>query len=256
MSDILEFLSPYLHRYHKKICKICQPLTDYLDITTFLYYWVDKDGRYIGLSNSWDYFEHFCSTKSYQTNPFLVDPRLLRSGYILSPTTPDPDFIKALNKAAKNAQLFDPFLIVNRSGDAFDGFAFGSSTPSPANGRKYLNYLPLLYKFADYFLREAEPIIEKMKAEQFNIAKLKGDVFFHRSPLLPLSARDKLEEEFLKAISPLSRRERECLNLFQKGHSAQATAAILKLSRRTIEHYFENIKDKLGCTSKWDLLRM
>ena len=256
MSDIFRFLSSYHCRNFKKICKICQPLSDYLDITTFIHYWVDKDGRYTGLSNNWDYFEHFCTSKAYKANPFLVDPRLLRSGYILSPTTPDPDFINALDKAAKNTQLFDPFLIVNRNGDAFDGFAFGSSKPNPANSRKYLNYLPLLYKFADYFLREADPIIEKMKAEGFNMAQLRGDAFFHRSPLLPLSARDKLEEEFLKAISPLSSRERECLHLFQKGHSAQATAAILKLSRRTIEHYFENIKDKLGCSSKWDLLRM
>ncbi len=256
MPDIDTFLSQYFHRYYKKICKICQPLVDYLDITTFIYYWVDKEGRYTGLSNNWEYFEHFCSAKGYAANPFLVDPRLLRSGYILSPTTPDPDFINALDKAAKKAQLFDPFLIVNRNGDAFDGFAFGSATPSIANGRKYLNYLHLLYKFSDYFLREAGPIIEKMKAEGFNVAKLRGDAFFHRSPLLPLSAGDQIEAAFLKAISPLSRRERECLDLFQRGHSAQATAAILKLSRRTIEHYFDNIKDKLGCSSKWDLLRM
>ena len=256
MSDVYRFISPYLCRYHKKVCKICQPLVDYLDISTFIYYWVDKEGRYMGLSNNWEYFEHFCSTKAYEINPFIVDPRLLKSGYILSPTTPDPVFIDAIGKAAKNTHLFDPFLIVNRNGDSFDGFAFGSSKPNLTNSRKYLNYLPLLYKFADYFVREAKPIIERMKAERFNMAELRGEAFFHRSPLLPLSVRDEIEEKFLKAISPLSRRERECLELFQKGHSAQATAVLLKLSRRTIEHYFESIKDKLGCESKWDLLRM
>lgn len=256
MTEMDHFLSPYFVRYHKRICKLCQPLQDYLEISTFIYYWVAKDGRYMGLSNNWEYFKHFCSTNAYRHNPFIVDPTLLKSGYILSPSTPDPDFLKALEKVGKNAHLFDPFLIVNREGDSYDGFAFGCSSPITPNSRKYLNHLHLLYKFTDYFVREAKPIIERMKAERFNIAALKGEVFFHRSPLLPLSAKSTLEQEFLKAISPLSARERECLELFQKGHSAQATAAILNLSRRTIEHYFESIKEKFGCSSKWDLLRM
>ncbi|MBS0615107.1 MAG: helix-turn-helix transcriptional regulator [Verrucomicrobia bacterium] len=256
MPIITDFLSPYLRRYHKKIVKICQPLQDYLEISSFIYYWIDKDGRYMGLSNNWVYFEHFCSTDAYKHNPFLVHPFLLRGGYILSPTTPDPDFLNALNKAKENAYLFDPFLIVNHKQDYYEGFAFACSAPRLENSRKYLNYLPLLYKFADYFVREAADIIERMKAERFNMGLLKGEAFFHRSPLLPLSARDKIEEKFLAAISPLSARERECHDLFKQGHSAQATAAMLKLSRRTIEHYFESIKEKLGCSSKWDLLRM
>ena len=40
------------------------------------------------------------------------------------------------------------------------------------------------------------------------------------------------------------------LTIYLEGRSAQSTAAILGLSRRTVEHYFENIKVKLNCRSK------
>lgn len=91
-----------------------------------------------------------------------------------------------------------------------------------------------------------------MASEKFNLIEAKKELFFKRSPLLPLSP-DTSTEKFLKAINPLSKREQECLELYLKGRSAQATASALSLSQRTVEHYFENILDKLGCQSKSEL---
>ena len=63
-------------------------------------------------------------------------------------------------------------------------------------------------------------------------------------------------KKVLKEIYGLSPQEQRCLELFKKGHSAQATAVIMGLSRRTIETYFNIIKEKLNCNSKWDLLNL
>lgn len=52
----------------------------------------------------------------------------------------------------------------------------------------------------------------------------------------------------------LSKRELECLFLLLRGQTAQQTADILKLSRRTIESYLDNIKTKFGCFNKSELL--
>ena len=51
----------------------------------------------------------------------------------------------------------------------------------------------------------------------------------------------------------LSQREMECLFYTLSGRSAKETAAILGLSIRTIEHYLENLKLKLDCSSKTQL---
>jgi DNA-binding CsgD family transcriptional regulator len=67
-----------------------------------------------------------------------------------------------------------------------------------------------------------------------------------------MDAKRKL---FLKTTMAISPQEEKCLELYQQGHSAQSTAAILGLSLRTVESYFENIKYKLQCNSKRDLLQ-
>jgi DNA-binding CsgD family transcriptional regulator len=52
----------------------------------------------------------------------------------------------------------------------------------------------------------------------------------------------------------LSSRELECLFLILRGKSARQAGEIMSLSKRTIESYIENIKNKFGCSTKVDLL--
>ena len=57
-------------------------------------------------------------------------------------------------------------------------------------------------------------------------------------------------------IEKLTPRERQCLKLLTEDKSAKETAALLGLSRRTVESYFENIKNKLSCTYKHEVLHL
>lgn len=52
----------------------------------------------------------------------------------------------------------------------------------------------------------------------------------------------------------LSNRELECLFLILRGKTAKQIAEIMDLSKRTVEFYIENIKNKFGCNTKSDLL--
>lgn len=52
----------------------------------------------------------------------------------------------------------------------------------------------------------------------------------------------------------LSRQENLCLKYLMQGKSAKAIANILSLSKRTVEHYIENIKNKMGVSSKYELM--
>lgn len=52
----------------------------------------------------------------------------------------------------------------------------------------------------------------------------------------------------------LSSRERECLFLLVRGKSAKEIGALLCLSKRTIESYIENIKNKMNCRNKAEIL--
>lgn len=52
----------------------------------------------------------------------------------------------------------------------------------------------------------------------------------------------------------LTRREAECMVLLLKGKTINSVATILKLSPRTVEYYIKNMKSKLGCKTKFELV--
>ena len=52
----------------------------------------------------------------------------------------------------------------------------------------------------------------------------------------------------------LTSRQADCLYYLAQGMTAKAIASTLQLSVRTVEHYIENIKHKLGCYSRSDLI--
>lgn len=52
----------------------------------------------------------------------------------------------------------------------------------------------------------------------------------------------------------LTSRESECVFLLIRGKTAKEIAALLSLSKRTVESYIENIKNKMDCRNKAEIL--
>lgn len=57
-----------------------------------------------------------------------------------------------------------------------------------------------------------------------------------------------------KNIYGLTEREHECVFLLIRGKSAKGIGALLSLSKRTVESYIENIKNKMDCRNKAEIL--
>lgn len=51
-----------------------------------------------------------------------------------------------------------------------------------------------------------------------------------------------------------TKREAECMALLLKGKTINSIATILKISPRTVEYYVKNMKYKLGCRTKFELV--
>ncbi len=60
---------------------------------------------------------------------------------------------------------------------------------------------------------------------------------------------DKLEQGYL------TKREMDYVILLFRGKSADETATILNLSRKTVENHLDNIKCKLNCWTKFQLVK-
>jgi DNA-binding CsgD family transcriptional regulator len=250
-KNFTDLIRRYTIRYEKKIKRICAPLKECLYIPTFAYYTVESDGRFAIFSNNPGQLDFFYSEKLYLSCPYLTHPSLFRSGSALIPLTADPQYLELSRRRYSVNHLF---LNLQQRDEKLEGFFFIQDDLKPETGVPFLNHLDLLARFGAYFKREASALITAALEEGYNLRQAKGEAFFYRDPKLPLSCRDERVTKFCKQISPLTSQEKKCLNLFQQGNSAQASAAILGLSQRTVEHYFESIKSKLNCKSKWDLL--
>lgn len=250
-GNLTELISRYTITYDRKIKRWCAPLKDQLGISTFAYYTLQEEGRFCIFSNYPEQLDFFYQNKLYQICPYLTHPRFFRSGCALIPLTPDSSSQKI---SVQLHQMDHLFLILQRSGNQLEGFFFINPHLQKNSPLPFLNKLDLLQKFGRYFKREAKPLIQNALDDGYSLSKAKGKAFYERDPNLPLSSQDPTLKQFLKQTEKLSPQEEKCLDLFKQGKSAKDSAKLLGLSKRTIEHYFENIKDKLGCNSKWDLL--
>lgn len=141
-------------------------------------------------------------------------------------------------------------------------FGLHGNSDSSSLQSLYLSYPQLLKSFTSHFKKEHNPILNQMKQEGVSLIDLQEDNFFFNQSIcheispavLKAFYKDLGMKGELEKAEKLSLRELQCLKLLIEEKSAKETAAIFGLSRRTIEYYFENIKDKLSCWSKKEVL--
>lgn len=251
MTDLLHVIKKYTIRHDRKIKAICSPLATFLNIPVFTYYFIEADGRFGYITNTPEFNEYYFSQNIYKNNPFFSHPALFRSGRTFLPCTYDDEIQQQLSKRFRADHLF---LTLQTNGTKMEGFIFAEENIGPGGAARYLPQLEIFDQFSRYFKKEAKDIIGRMQAEKYNIRDARGIAAFEASAPVPLAEQDPNAQAFLKHISGLTRQEQRCLNYFRQGKSAQATGALMGISQRTVEYYFENIKAKLGCHSKYDLL--
>lgn len=251
MSDLVYLTRQYSMNYISRINQLCEPLRLILNIPYFFYYSLEENGRCAVLGNDPDYLEFYYTNAMHLKNPTYVHPSFLRSGYALVPSAWQEEDKQTIYS---EYGMKDLFMVLEARKDKVEGFIFYDRNLSKEGLLPYIENLHLLKKFIPHFKKEAALLIEKVKGEQFNMHQEQKEDFFSVDPTLSFVKKNPKADFFLKAVSQLSPQEECCLELFKKGYSAQATASIMNLSRRTVESYFESIKNKLGCHSKSELL--
>lgn len=252
MSDLREIIQRHSIKHYRKLQSICEPLSRCLDIPFFSFYRINAQGDLAALTNFPEPLDYYYRQEKYLINPYLAHPQLFRSGFTIAPIDFDAASLSVFQHQFKIDSFF---MILQRKEEEVEAFLFADQNPYPLSSLDFLPKIDVLQKFASYFRREARGLINAVMADHFNLKEVREESFFVADPSIPLLRKDPKISHFLKAIAPLSPQEYRCLELFKQGYSSQATASILGLSHRTVEFYFENIKHKLHCSSKWDLLQ-
>jgi DNA-binding CsgD family transcriptional regulator len=249
----------YMVRYSDQIKKTTEPLAHHFDISYFIYYCIDNSGHYIGLANRPDWMEYYVNEKIFLQDPYLRDPRVYQSGMCLAEQLGPQEYRESITDHAKKFQMDVGVAFIQKIENGVEFFGFAGNQATSSLQKLYLNNPHLLKSFAHHFKNRLSKVLTQMQEEKFSLLQMKGRDFLCHDPIRPdigLSTQLTYLQALGIGIEKLSSRELECLQLFMKDKSAQQTAEHLGLSRRTIESYFENIKNKLGCADKREIAKL
>jgi DNA-binding CsgD family transcriptional regulator len=257
----------HIHRFStqndRRIKKVCNPLLQSFGIDTFWYYTLSPEGYFSYLGNQGILAEFFSDEMLYRGHPHYRHPKFFKNNTVYSESFQDLDFLEQQAPLRETFNLTQLCIVIQKEGEKLHGYGFATMNQEVDLTSTYLNQQPLLRSFISYFREEMKDLIDKTQENQVNLAPYCGESFFRRSPIDDQSISSSKATEFLQHIkkdslgmklhNTLSRRELECLEWLLKGRSARQIGEELNLSKRTIEEYLENIKNKLGCITKTEV---
>lgn len=263
--DWEEIVQDYIIKHSDKIKRATKPLRDHLGVAYFTYHRIDREGKYTVLVDRPDWAEHYVEAQFYLDDPYLRHPDVYRSGFCLIESNGSEEYKKRILKDGKEIFNLDIGLIYIEKGvDCVEFFGFSGTKNQCPLEKIHLNHPQILKSFAAHFKNELGDILHQMEGESSSLLDLKGEDFLTNLPIHPdlssealikyLAATGK-KSEIAKALL-LSPREKECILHLTSGRSAKETAFAMNLSPRTVESYLENIKTKLGCSTKQEIFSL
>ncbi len=245
-----------LHKHHRlsdQIRPLLIPIFDALGMTHFSYFFVTKEGNSACLGTNPEWIEFYVYNNLFLHNPFLRSPQLIPEGVFFTQSIQDLGYCES-KKYAKHFGIEDSLIITSKETGILQGFSFGLSRHNP-NYTLLANELPFLRRFCKEFEQQAKRSLQAL--EPVNIHPFLGDTFYQRQDWFSLDThkRKKLLIRLNYTVPDISPREKEVLRRYLLGETAKSISEQLHLSSRTIESYLENIKNKLNCFSKTELLK-
>jgi DNA-binding CsgD family transcriptional regulator len=261
MEKIEDLIYKYTCRNNEKIKKITEPLHSVFGITEFWHFRVFGDGTFTFLGSAPDVNEYYYGSHFYKKSPFFKHPDQLKSAFFLSNSLRHEGYRWTQGEIEKKFNMQLPFNIIRKEEGFSHEFGFSTRNPDFPLDTVCINYLYVLNRFCDFFIEETASIQEKILEEKFNIGHLVGDSFRDPFPF-PQDLHPNLKEFYkkLKRINSckygtvqFTQQEKRCLSYFLKRKTYREIAEALHLSPRSVETYFQVIKEKLNCDTQSEL---
>lgn len=261
MTTWQEIIQRYHIKHHYQIAKTASPLQNHFRITCVDYIKIHNSGKFCYLCSHPECAEYYAAEELFYTDPYFRHPSTHRAGIFTIESLGSSEFKNNNLKISNKFNLHLPLILSEKTEDSIEFFCFAGENPD-ALQTLYLHHLTLLKLFAVHFKKELSRVLQEMSEESFSLIDLQGDFFYegvkHSHSIDNQSLHDYLialgKKREVQQSSSLSPRERDCLKHLIHGKSAKDSAMELQLSPRTVESYLENIKNKLGCNSKRELL--
>lgn len=250
-----------------EFAELCKPL-EMFHIHHFTYQKQFNDGTRISLSNKTQWVEDYYNMKLYESSLFEEKPSSYKPAFNI--WTEEYD-IPVYTHGRTNYNTGPCISITEPHHDGCEHYLFSTSPDRPEAVHYLANNMDILYHFILYLKDRGEKVFKKAQDKSNRIVVQKSFIapseslmtnqdfhqrmqmhkkqFFNKTPI----RRFTFEAGDSQGIR-LTQREISCVIHLLQNKTAQETAELMNLSRRTVESYLDNIKVKLDCDTKVDLL--
>lgn len=238
-----------------------QPMCDCFGVNGFYYTRIVSNGSLdyfatLGTHLPWQEF-FLENIHEMDVWPTIRQPEKVKQGVVIFKEFNDP-LLEENHQLIWNRFHTNPvFNTIRAIPHGIEQFGFSLKSNHPKAEYNLLRALPLLFKFIDFFYQENRKLIQLSCENQVEISNLVGPTFYQLPVADPITEKrgELLKQLGLGNALSLTFREKEMLKFLAHGYPASYIAKELHLSTRTVEHHIEDIKQKLYCDSKVELIK-
>lgn len=250
MSDrILDILS-YNKKINKRLIELCQPLFSSFGFSYFTYIRLMPNNKRLYLSTSQNWFEIYVEHQmqnDHQHEKEVILPSIKKK-YALWNSYPTDNVFDRVKDLGINHGIY---IFENN-----EIFSFSPPNDKPEIINLYISHMSILNHFILYFRNNAMNLICPDNIKNLLLTSNYNKEIIH------VPEDDKIKQFYNKTLvkkfyltngaytTALSRREVECLIYLSTGKSSGVAARLMGIGTRTVESYLVNIKEKINCFSK------
>jgi DNA-binding CsgD family transcriptional regulator len=261
MNGMLYSTKKIHDRYSVSIKETCSVLLDHFNVNKFYYHKICDSGRFFVFDSNLDFTENFDTEELFHEFQFYCHPKYQQTGVQIINVAENLQSMKM--EITKNCMLeFDANLwirLVHKTENSVEEFGFHSSQSDEKQCLFIFNQIPQLNLFAKFFRENNPGLFSSLEEVPVNLLDVIG-LDFYENRIQRSDPNYASKQKFLKQLGidtelDLSPVELDTLRQLVRGYTASQIAKQVYRSKRTIEHRIENIKSKLFCYSKQELIQ-
>lgn len=256
--------------HHKKFFELCDPMKKYFGVTTASYIHINQNGEMELIASNYKWIERFIEADYCKQDPALVHPKNMSSGFSFVTTSEDQEYKETmLEEVIHKFGFHHGFCYAEKNGSSFVVFYFATHKENNNMINKIINEANLVKKFIRNLNKNIITEFKDLQDNKVDLFKLKGDLFleqkgivfnenrenYHKIEILKKEGFISSNHDDLESVG-LSRQEVNCLRIYMEDCNIKNVAKGLNIALTTATSYIENIKRKLNCYTKQELLKV
>lgn len=251
---------PESHLYismSKKIANICEPLQK-IGITMFTFMRNYNDHSRIYLSNNAKWVKDYYELALYESSLFENDPNLYQDKMNIWPLGQNVLDLNVIQHGMNNFNSTSGITLIKYHINYCDFFFFSGPAQPNDSINSYVNNLDILEKFCVFFINKINDDMYQLEQNKIIVPLTKVQLISNSDKIIRCEVIEQIGEmnnqvtnSYFKELTPM---EKKYFVEFVSGKTASQISKQFSRSRRTIEKHLENIKGKLNCSNKWELV--